>query len=548
MACAKTPCQGEAAVADTTKETQDQVAILRAKLAKLERDARYYPSAAIDARAYSTIQDAVDALPATGGIVDATGLTGTRTISSTVSFGSATRPVTLIMNPRTTYQPSAADVDMFQIGPNGQLVGCRIDTSSVAYTGAAVKFIGAFSNGNKSGMSDCYIKGPASSGTAILLQGTTGNSPVFVRTSNVQIWGFQYGILLDAVDGSHASWVNANVFSDITLASCLYGIKLQGNGDLTGNQFSNINFQMGASVTKAIDLGRGNENQLTNLNVWDVPALSTGLEFGSGSYNNLVIGRVDGNIVDSGNANTFFSLRWEDAVPMRYGMGTGAPAELLHLRLQEKNAGVRIESVTSGDQTVKFMRSGASAETWTIGRDNTDGNWMVDYRGDATGGVGGASTRFLVSAAGQIQAPVTGSSAGLLLGGDAQWYRSAANVLRTPGSMTVDGSATVSGFLTLGPFSTLTISGGVVTATGSYHAIASEGGASTPDQLDTINGGATGSILVLRSASTTADITLADGAGNLALAGNFVLSTTEDRIVLVNHAGTWVEISRSDNS
>lgn len=43
-------------------------------------------------------------------------------------------------------------------------------------------------------------------------------------------------------------------------------------------------------------------------------------------------------------------------------------------------------------------------------------------------------------ATGQLALPTTGSGAGLLLGGDAQWYRSAADLMRTPDSLQVDGT------------------------------------------------------------------------------------------------------------
>jgi len=45
----------------------------------------------------------------------------------------------------------------------------------------------------------------------------------------------------------------------------------------------------------------------------------------------------------------------------------------------------------------------------------------------------------------QLRLSQTGSAAGLLIGGDAQWYRSAADVMRTPDSLTVDGNLIVSG-------------------------------------------------------------------------------------------------------
>ena len=48
-----------------------------------------------------------------------------------------------------------------------------------------------------------------------------------------------------------------------------------------------------------------------------------------------------------------------------------------------------------------------------------------------------------LTVAGQVKLPTTGSAAGILIGADAQWYRSAADVMRTPDAVTVDGVLTV---------------------------------------------------------------------------------------------------------
>jgi hypothetical protein len=93
----------------------------------------------------------------------------------------------------------------------------------------------------------------------------------------------------------------------------------------------------------------------------------------------------------------------------------------------------------------------------------------------------------------------------------------------------------------------VTISGGVITATASHLVVDTEGGGAT-DNLDTINGGATGDILVMESAATARDVVCKDGTGNLMLAGDFTLSTIEDKIMLINRSGNWHELCRSDNS
>ena len=102
-------------------------------------------------------------------------------------------------------------------------------------------------------------------------------------------------------------------------------------------------------------------------------------------------------------------------------------------------------------------------------------------------------------------------------------------------------------FLNLGTGSTLTIAAGEITVVESYHRVDTQGGAGT-DNLDTINGGSNGDILVLRSIDSTRDVTLRDGVDNLRLAGNFTLASVQDVITLIQReGGVWNEVSRSDN-
>lgn len=98
---------------------------------------------------------------------------------------------------------------------------------------------------------------------------------------------------------------------------------------------------------------------------------------------------------------------------------------------------------------------------------------------------------------------------------------------------------------------TVTIASGAVEITQAYHRVDTEAGAST-DDLDTINGGLIGQLLILRSDNTARDVTVKDGTGNLNIAGDFTLTNNRDVIVLLCiNTGTsndWIEISRSDNN
>lgn len=93
----------------------------------------------------------------------------------------------------------------------------------------------------------------------------------------------------------------------------------------------------------------------------------------------------------------------------------------------------------------------------------------------------------------------------------------------------------------------LTIASGAITVTQTYVQVDTEGAAAT-DDLDTINGGESGDLLVVRSLTSGRDTTLIEG-GNLILAGSFTLSDVRDVIVLVKRTSTeWVEVCRSDNN
>ncbi len=97
--------------------------------------------------------------------------------------------------------------------------------------------------------------------------------------------------------------------------------------------------------------------------------------------------------------------------------------------------------------------------------------------------------------------------------------------------------------------SELTIAAGVIAITTGFHTVDTQADDGT-DELDTINGGMTGQLLVLKSADDARDPTVTDGTGNIVLAGGagFTLSDTDDTITLIYDGTSWVEVSRSDNS
>jgi hypothetical protein len=92
----------------------------------------------------------------------------------------------------------------------------------------------------------------------------------------------------------------------------------------------------------------------------------------------------------------------------------------------------------------------------------------------------------------------------------------------------------------------LTIASGIVTKTDVYHLIDTEGGAAS-DDLDTINNGVVGDILIISAKDDTHTVVVKDGTGNLDLMGDFSLDNAKDTITLIYTGSVWLELCRANN-
>jgi hypothetical protein len=172
-------------------------------------------------------------------------------------------------------------------------------------------------------------------------------------------------------------------------------------------------------------------------------------------------------------------------------------------------------TLTRGTYLTGSNYDGAAATTWAVDATNLNTASKIVAR-DASGNF----------AAGTITANLTGNVSGT--------------------TVTATGAVTGGRFVTTAG-ATLTIAAGAVTVTNGLHSIDTEAAAAT-DDLDTISGGTAGMILILRAASSTRDVVVKDGTGNLRLAGDFTLSHADDRLVLLDSGASWMELSRSDNT
>ena len=103
-----------------------------------------------------------------------------------------------------------------------------------------------------------------------------------------------------------------------------------------------------------------------------------------------------------------------------------------------------------------------------VGDTTSGGDATIQSTSHATRGsifLGSATEFELDETTGQLRLPTTGSGAGLLIGGDALWYRSAADIMRTPDALTVDGLITASGHIQMAASGEIRDSGGTAQIT-----------------------------------------------------------------------------------
>jgi len=98
------------------------------------------------------------------------------------------------------------------------------------------------------------------------------------------------------------------------------------------------------------------------------------------------------------------------------------------------------------------------------------------------------------------------------------------------------------GFLNLGEPIPLTIASGAVTASSSYHSVAVETGST--DDLDTINGGMEGDILMIFNPAGASTVVAKNGTGNILLGSDYTMDSTSKMLTLRKFSSDWVELSR----
>ena len=156
--------------------------------------------------------------------------------------------------------------------------GWVIVDSSVAYTSQAIFAHGINESPTNFTISNIHIRGPGgvpeqyafsnATGYGIYIQSTTaGNYAFFGKYSDLDIYGFEYGIY---INGSATHGANGHTFSNIIMGYNYYNIYL--NQHSHGNIFSGYNIQPraeGTDTTKSVIYCDGDHNNFFGM-AWDM--------------------------------------------------------------------------------------------------------------------------------------------------------------------------------------------------------------------------------------------------------------------------------------
>lgn len=94
----------------------------------------------------------------------------------------------------------------------------------------------------------------------------------------------------------------------------------------------------------------------------------------------------------------------------------------------------------------------------------------------------------------------------------------------------------------------LTIASGVITVDRGYHSVDTQSDGAS-DDLDTINGGKDGMMLVLRAENSARTVVVKDGTGNIKGPGDVTLDNQEDTCTLIydDALSAWLVVASSNN-
>ncbi len=243
----------------------------------------------LDATQYSgidgcaKINSAIAALPAEGGIVDATGFTSPQVVSTTcISSASPTgsQTVEIDFNPATQWEPSIPSMSVLSMNPKSIVRGMHINASTRGgYTGTAVEFVQQNdADTDYTLLEDTQIDLPKGSGIGIYISPlATGFGYSGLNIRGLRIFGGSIAISMVSGPGMN-QYLNSNNVIDFWIKDSQTCISMDGSAQITaqtwlsamaGNHFSDGACQIGPSSQYTIVLKNSSDNNFSNVTTWD---------------------------------------------------------------------------------------------------------------------------------------------------------------------------------------------------------------------------------------------------------------------------------------
>jgi len=208
--------------------------------------------------------------------------------------------VTVRMHPNAVLYVKS-DIDVIILDGTCRLYGGKIEINVASYTHSGIIVGSAKVSHNDCIVSDLIMWGPYRVGSAVDMSGDGGKAiylyaPVshniyFNKFTNVAIYGFEYGIYLDAHASSNKT--NGNQFSNFTLMMCKYNIYIGSYAN--ANQFSGIQIQAYIATDSTVQYlyCNGDYNQI-EFQAWDPQNLvkasdDSAIHFDDLSSENIVV-------------------------------------------------------------------------------------------------------------------------------------------------------------------------------------------------------------------------------------------------------------------
>jgi hypothetical protein len=262
-----------------------------------------------------------------------------------------------------------------------------------------------------------------------------------------------------------------------------------------------------------------------------------------------LVGATDGFILsvddDSGAAATSYAVKIDSANNEALHVATGKA-------LFDEPATFTLGIDSNGSLDVDLATNADNVNVTAAAADYAAGASVVTVYGSAAAGQTNDSylLRLVRKADGDAQDSFIScedNSTGAAANGD-QKFKVAANGAVTAGAITTSGLATLNGGGSIGAPSELTIANGAITITHSYHTVDTAADAAS-DDLDTIDGGTDGQILVLRANNSARTVVIKNNTGNIQVGTDVTLDNAYDTATLLYDGGLsmWLLIASSNN-